>query len=117
MDYRRLDTMGAIRDGVLLRQAPKTDMPEGREQVDPRVFDDDGGGWPSVPAADVVVALDRGALLYVAEYYGCVSAWRTDDGRYRGTLMQYKNLTEDRTFRTAKSCAIWFKQTVEAVAG
>lgn len=105
MDHRRLDSMGAIMDGVLLRRPPATDEPSDRERLDPR---EDGENYDYKPMeADRIAALlDDGRLLYIPEYYGCVSAWKTSDGVYRGTLMQYrKAVNECSACQAVQSCS------------
>jgi hypothetical protein len=103
MDQRKLDTLTMLSNGIISLPAPETDIPENRVSVDPR----DGES-----AHD---ALETGKLLDVAEYYGCVYAWKDETG-YHGRLLQYRKLTEHHDFATADVCLDWFQGTVEHVS-
>jgi hypothetical protein len=113
MDTRRLDTLGAIQDGVLNRRVT-TDIPEDRPQfeADVQAFDDSR----ITTETDVIAALERGDVVKCAEYYGIPVAWK-DETTYQGRLLQYRSVTESPTFENADACAAWFLSRAYACIG
>ena len=109
MDYRRLSTGDAVDLGILSKPAPKTGKPEGRKEVDLDV-----GG---IEESRVASLLDEGCVVVCSEYYGIPMAWRTENGRFRAVLLQYRNITEEHDFGDSTETSEWFMWTAYAVAG
>ena len=109
MDYARWDTGQVLANGVLDRAIPKTGIPEDRDFLELDVCE--------MPTAQAIAeALDAGLVASCSEYYGIPYAWKEGD-RYRGVLLQYRNVTEDETFPTALAAAGWIRSTSLSVAG
>jgi hypothetical protein len=70
----------------------------------------------TLPAlADLVQALELGRLLVARERYGIVCGWKSDEGRFRGVLLQHRAVKEEQTFDTADDLRAWYVSTVLAV--
>lgn len=115
MDHARWDTGQILAYGVLGRSAPVTEIPEGREQWRTTYTDD--GDMDTIDTAAAEAALEAGKLIHTNEYYGLVYGWKAGDGKYRGTLLQYRNVTENPTFATAAELVEWFAEISRAVIG
>lgn len=112
MDTRRLDTQHIIALGILDIPPPKTDIPHDRTPFD--LHDD----WDRYAGKEAVVAaLERGDLVSASNYYGLPYAWKAGEGVYRGVLLQYRQVSEDKTFATADEAAEWSEQTYYATDG
>jgi hypothetical protein len=119
MDARRLSTGDVLATGILSVPPPDTDIPKDREDVG---VDVDAEFVPAdglhVGNTDALRAkLEAGAVLHCSEYYGIPHVWKADDGSYRGTLLQYRAVSEAPTFATADEALEWFVDTAYAVAG
>ena len=110
MDHRRLDSFSVMAAGIPFLPAPETEVPRDRPRFD---ASDSATGSYLGPEA-VGEALLRGEVVEASNYYGVVLAWRADDGRFRGTLLQYRAITDDPVFATAAECADWFSGTYRA---
>ena len=66
-----------------------------------------------IGAAAIATALDANKLVESSNYYGIPNAWKTNNG-YRCMLLQYCNVTEDKTFATAAEAAEWFEEMFRA---
>lgn len=106
MDYRRLDTAGVIASGIIGMPAPKTEIPRDRDEFDPSTG---AYGESLVELDQIVAAIERGEVITCSNYYGIPYAWKQADGVYRGTLLQYRAISEDPTFATANECAEWYR--------
>lgn len=106
MDYRRLSTADVLTSGILKVPEPKTDIPKDREEVSYSEVEPER--W-----ADVI---ESGKLLQCCEYYGIAYAWK-ESVTYRGILLQYRTVTEDKEFDSAESLARWFSSTVPLIEG
>jgi len=113
MDPRRLDTAGVIASGILGIPAPTTGIPEDRETVS--ASGENYEGFIGVEA--VVAAVEAGNVVSASNYYGIPSAWRASEGVYRGTLLQYRAITEDPTFATVDELAEWFEEKYHETYG
>lgn len=113
MDNRRIDSLGLIAAGILDLPIPKVDIPRDREELD---VDVQPIGDPMPVASDLVEALNSGKVLVCREYYGIPNAWKDGD-KYRGCLLQYRQVTESPTFDTAEECAEWFLDRAYACVG
>jgi hypothetical protein len=110
MDTRRLSTLDVLAAGIINTPAPRTDIPEGRPRCEYDVYD-------NKPDRDaLLVALERGDVLACSEYYGIPFVWKDGD-LYRGTLLQYRAVTEAPEFGSADAAMEWFQDTSRAVAG
>lgn len=108
MDYRRLDTLGALGAGILSKPVPETDLPDKRKEhrCDIDKLDKDA----------LRAALTAGKLLSLFEYYGCVYAWSAKS-RHHGRLLQYRSVTEKPDFKSVDELIDWFIDTGHSVAG
>lgn len=107
MDHRRLSTADFLAMGMLSRPAPKTEIPEDREHCDVNVEQ------PSDEA--LREALEAGKVLSVANCYGITYLWKA--GVYRGTLLQYRAVTESPTFDAAEPALEWFRERCDSTDG
>lgn len=110
MDTRRLSTGDVLAQGIINRPAPKTSIPDDREECDYQCWDDKPG------RDELLAAIERGEVLVCSEYYGIPHAWK-DGESYRGTLLQYRAVTEDPTLATADEAVDWFLETARACEG
>ncbi len=108
MDPSRLNTSEVLEAGILGKPAPETGEPEGRERASLYIEE--------VEEDKVAELLDAGKIVDCSEYYGIPIAWRVKEGRYRGILLQYRSVTEERDFVSAAEAAEWFRQTAALVA-
>jgi hypothetical protein len=70
----------------------------------------------TLPAlADLVQALELGRLLVARERYGIVCGWKSQEGGFRGVLLQQRAVKEEHTFDTADDLRAWYISTVLAV--
>jgi len=111
MNNLRLDTAGVLASGILNREAPKTGIPEDREHCE--ATDDN---WSFVGAEKIAENIDKGLVVGASNYYGIPYAWRDGD-KYKGILLQYRQVTEDETFDTAAEAAEWFEEKYYATDG
>lgn len=109
MDPRRMDTLAAMTGGIFGKPIPTTSIPNDREDV--RGAGDD---WSYIGNEAVIAALEAGKLVSASNYYGIPHVWKATDGVYRGTLLQYRSVTDDPTFATAREAAEWFEATYHA---
>jgi hypothetical protein len=109
MDQRRLSTSDVLAMGITNMPAPETDIPEDRDEVQYDVYE------PITPKA-MKDALEEGRVIYCPEYYGIPNIWKEGD-IYRGTLLQYRSVTESPDFESADDAIVWFMETASAVAG
>jgi hypothetical protein len=105
MDTRRLSTADILVGGILNVRPPKTAIPDDRERVEGQ-----GDDWAYIGNEAVVAALDAGKVVSAPNYYGIPHVWKASEGVYRGTLLQYRAITEDETFTSAESAAEWFEE-------
>ena len=106
MDTRRLSTGDGLAYGILAMPVPDTDVPEDRDEYRWHL-----GGTQD----DVRAHLGAHDVVVCPEYYGIPVAWKDGD-TYRAILLQYCNVTENRTFATLDECCGWFVDTARAVA-
>lgn len=106
MDNRRLSTGDLLASGLINQPAPKTEIPTDREEVE------HGGD-----EASVIAAIEAGKVVSASNYYGIPNVWKAAEGVYRGTLLQYRSVTEDPTFATAEAAAEWFIDRRESTDG
>jgi hypothetical protein len=106
MDYRRLDTLGAINDGVLRRGPVDTGEPEGRAEFRGQEHTDE----------ECAQALERGDILNAYNYYGIPRVWKECE-RYKGVLLQYCNITERLDTGDQAEAVEWFKEYARATDG
>ena len=85
----RMDTLDAIRSGVLSRPRPETRHPEDIEWYEP--FEGE------LKESEVRKALLEGRGATCSCYYGIPYVWY-ENGKYYGELLQYRVVTE--TFET-----------------
>lgn len=109
MDKRRLDTGDVLAAGILGKPNPDAGEPKDREQLAIDIEHVLGQGRRD--------ELERGAVLHCAEYYGIPLVWKADDGSYQGRLLQYREVTESRTFESLDDALEWFADTAQQVAG
>lgn len=118
MDERRLNTGDVMDLGITSLPAPKTDIPTDRDDVGVDAQGMASGDELTVSDLDGMKAvLERGAVLHCSEYYGIPNVWKADDGSYRGTLLQYRAVTEDPTFSSVDEAIAWFVETAYACVG
>lgn len=110
MDPRRLDTEQALAAGIINIPLPETDIPEDREDVSYDIYE-------PMSADELIKALDEGKVVSCPEYYGIPNIWREAEDDYRGTLLQYRSVSEAPQFATAEDAVEWFITTAAAVAG
>lgn len=108
----RLDTADMLYSGILDLPVPKTDIPEDRDR-----FEGAGDDCCFVGVAAVVAALEDDKVVTAPNYYGIPYAWKQADGVYRGTLLQYRRVTEAHTFATVTEVAEWFESRYHATDG
>ena len=108
MDPRRLSTGDVLAAGILNKPRPEVGIPEGREEESVEYDESE---------ERVAELLEAGKVVDCPEYYGIPVAWRGDGGLYRGILLQYRNVTEERDFDSAAGCAAWFRETAGAAMG
>lgn len=111
MDDRRLSTGDVLAMGILNRGVPETEIPKGRERFSAS-FEYEYEG-----RAAVLGALEAGQVVESSNYYGIPLIWKQAEGVYRGTLLQYRNVTEAPTFATAEEAVDWFERTAAQTAG
>ena len=109
MDGRRLDTGQILAAGVLEARSPVTDIPSDREVLDV-------DAWESLNLQSLIDAVEAGQLLTCCEYYGIAYAWK-DGKRYRGTLLQYRVVSENPTFEIADELISWLSDLVLSIRG
>jgi hypothetical protein len=107
MDSRRLSSAGVLASGILGLPPVKLDRP------DREVFHGD----EYIEREQFVALLEQNKRLELSNHYGCISAWREDDGRFRGVLMQYRAITEDETFDNLEDAVEWLVSTNSAMVG
>lgn len=110
MDERRLSTGDILNAGMLGVPAPTTEIPKDRETFH-------AGGDEYVGRDAVLAALEEGKVVESPNYYGIPHIWKAGDGVYRGTLLQYRAVSEDPTFATAEEAEAWFSATNSATIG
>jgi hypothetical protein len=110
MENRRLNTSQVLMAGIVNQPVPVTDVPQNRD-----TFEAYGDQMPTPEA--LIAALEADQLLNVSEYYGVVYGWKQAASVYRGTLLQYRAVTDNPTFTTAAELAEWFTDTVKGVVG
>lgn len=109
-DPRRLSTGDVLSMGILNKEAPTFGEPEGRQRAR---WDVEGGTREEF----IKKVEDIGNVVDCSEYYGIPLAWKKDEGGYRGILLQYRSVTEERDFDTVEEAADWFIDTANSVAG
>jgi len=67
-------------------------------------------------ADEVLRQITSGALIEGPEYYGTINAWKADDGKFYGILLQYRNVTEDHTFDSATELVNWIGEILPLIA-
>lgn len=116
MDERsRFEHDARSQDIPRIESTPETDIPEDRPQEQYRVYDYDTE--KPTPRSKVERWLKGGRVIHCSEYYGIPYIWRISEKKYRGILLQYRDVTEDHTFSSAKECIDWFIETSERCAG
>jgi len=110
MNYERLDTGSVVAAGILRRPMPKTSIPRERDEFNVDAYEQE---WTKPGLTD---ALNSGLLLQCCEYYGIAYAWK-DESVYRGTLLQYREVTEDPIFDSAEKCVEWFTDLLPRITG
>jgi hypothetical protein len=111
MDNQRLNTTQVLAAGVMDRPIPKTEVPFDRERVE--ICDDDQG---MISRKGLSRALESGRLLECCEYYGIAYAWKEGEV-YRGTLLQYRLVSEAPSFDSAQPLLDWLEDIVPAIVG
>lgn len=114
MDERKLTTEDVLTMGIVNMPAPVTDIPEDREN-----FRYENYGTKTTTDDEFRAALLRGAVVACPEYYGIPVVWKTNTGEFRCLLLQYRNVTEDKTFGAdeVERAMNWFKTILEQVEG
>jgi hypothetical protein len=109
MDHLRLSTGDALYMGITDLPVPVIDVPKDtpRFAVDPD---------EPLPTSAMEHAIESGRVLRCRAWYGVAYAWK-DGGSYRGLLLQYREVTEDRTFATATEAIVWFADLIPQIAG
>lgn len=108
----RLDTGQLLALGILEKPVPQTDVPEDRESVD--ALDDTT--WGYIGHERVTEALEDGKVVSASNYYGLPYLWKEGDV-YRGTLLQYRAVTENPTFATIDEALEWFESRYHETDG
>ncbi len=106
MNTARLNTAQVLAAGVTLRPNPNPNIPHDRFHFD----------CSPCQESEMVAAMERGDLLKCAEYYGIAYAWKDGDV-YRGTLLQYREITEAPAFESASLCAKWMYSMIPQISG
>ena len=112
MDEGRLNTGDVLAMGILNVSPPKTEIPEDREEIG-----SEDEEWNFIGVAAVAEAVDAGKIVSALNYYGIPHVWKASEGVYRGTLLQYRAITEDKTFATASEVAEWFEECYYSTNG
>ena len=133
MDSRRLSTLEAHAVGVLNKPPIKCPYSRDREVVDA------GYEWEYIGAEAVEKAVEEGKVVESYNYYGLPRIWREEDSgektrfgiidlginaptgsmkkKYRVFLVQYRDITEDMTFRDKGEAIEFFEELCSGTAG
>jgi hypothetical protein len=98
--------------GFLGVTPPKTEIPEDRERWDNKERD-----WACPAHDEIVAALEAGKVVEASNYYGIPFVWKEAAGVYRGTMLQYRAISEAPTFASADEAAAWFVDRYHATDG
>ena len=111
MDERRLSTSNILSMGMLKKEPPKTDIPENRKTISSGIGND---GW--IGDGRALKVLNEGMIIETCEYYGIPRLWK-EKNKYRGVLLQYCSVSEDKTFTDINEALDWFKDVSELCMG
>lgn len=95
--------------GIHQRPVPKTDIPDDgtHKEFNSDEFD------PAIARESI----EKGEVVSVPEYYGLAYGWKTAEGKYRATLLQYREVTEDHTFTSVEELTSWLAEIAPAIRG
>lgn len=113
MDHRRFDTGQLMARGILNVPVPETDIPEDRESVE---YDSEEGWRDISTEAEIREAVEAGKVVRSPNYYGIPNLWKEGES-YRGTLLQYRNVTEAPAFADLDDAVEWFVDRFYATDG
>lgn len=110
MDSRRLSTGNILSSDILSKPAPKTDIPEDRECIGSDYE------YSYIGREAVKEHIESGKVVDASNYYGIPSVWK-EGGKYRGVLLQYRSVTENKTFDDIEDALDWFEETAGGTSG
>ncbi len=110
MDKRRFSTADIMGSGILSTPPPKTDIPQDVECV--------GSDYEFsyIGREAVREHIEAGKVVDASNYFGIPSLWKDGDV-FRGVLLQYRAVTEDKRFEDIEEALDWFEETASATSG
>lgn len=102
MDYRRLNTQDILNSGILDKPIPQTAIPEDRA-----LLELSGDEYPE--EAEILEGLRGLKVVKAPNYYGIPVVW-IDGECWHGVLLQYREVTEDKMFKTESEAVRWFME-------
>jgi hypothetical protein len=114
MDEKKLSSLELLAQGIVAKPAPETDIPEDRPSYsyDAQPYDKE----KRTTNEELKALLLQNRVIRCSEYYGIPYIWQNGN-IFRGVLLQYRSVTEDKTFDTADEAIEWFVDRAERCAG
>ncbi len=111
-DPRRLSTEEIINSGILSRRVPDSALPAGRDWIevhwDYEYIGDD---------AALAALRDESKAISSSNEDGIPHLWKESDNLWHGVLLQYRLVSEDRTFDNEEEAFQWFREKCTETAG